>query len=139
MLPIRPGQLNCNRWVEEMCKNILQHGSADPGKHNTGKQPSVIKNAISVRCLIDQDQTIRISIRDDCKPFSPVEWKDIHQTDEDPTTNIGIRLTSGISQEMRYVNVMNMNSLYITIQRKQKTPAMSNTKVVNSGEQKEMA
>ncbi|MBR3244112.1 MAG: hypothetical protein IKF90_15680 [Parasporobacterium sp.] len=50
--------------MEEMCKNILLHGFK-PEK----------KNLISTRILIDPEKRIRISIRDDCKPFSPVEWK----------------------------------------------------------------
>ena len=90
--------------TEEMCNNILCHGFK-PQK----------KNLISARILIDQEKKIRISIRDDCTPFSPLEWKEIHNNDEDRTSNIGIRMVAAIAQEMRYVNVMDMNSLYITI------------------------
>jgi len=90
--------------AEEMCNNILRHGFK-PQK----------KNLISARILIDQEKRIRISIRDDCRPFSPVEWNRIHNNDEDRTSNIGIRMVASMAEEMRYVNVMDMNSLYITI------------------------
>lgn len=90
--------------TEEMCNNILRHGFQ-----------SQKKNLISARILIDQDKRIRISIRDDCRPFSPVEWNRIHHNDEDRTSNIGIRMVASMAEEMRYVNVMDMNSLYITI------------------------
>ena len=90
--------------TEEMCNNILRHGFK-PQK----------KNLISARILIDQENKIRISIRDDCRPFSPVEWNRIHNNDKDRTSNIGIRMVAAMAEEMRYVNVMDMNSLYIVI------------------------
>ena len=90
--------------TEEMCNNILRHGF---------KQQK--KKLISARILIDHEKKIRISIRDDCAPFSPVEWNRIHNNDEDRISYIGIRMVAAIAEEMRYVNVMDMNSLYITI------------------------
>lgn len=90
--------------TEEMCNNILRHGFK-PQK----------KNLISARILIDQENKIRISIRDDCRPFSPVEWNRIHNNDKDRTSNIGIRMVAAMAEEMRYVNVIDMNSLYIVI------------------------
>ena len=90
--------------AEEMCRNIIQHGGS-------GKK----KPLISVRVLTDDPQKILLSIRDECRPFSPVDWEKIHHNDEDRTANIGIRMTAALTEEMRYVNVMNLNSLYITL------------------------
>lgn len=90
--------------TEEICINILQHGFA-----------GIKKSMISVRCLLDEDDIIRISIRDNCRPFSPLEWEALHSIDDDATKNIGIRLVSAISEEMRYVNILDMNSLYIKL------------------------
>ena len=73
------------------------------------------KPLISVRVLTDDPQKILLSIRDEGIPFSPVDWEKIHHNDEDRTANIGIRMTAALTEEMRYVNVMNLNSLYITL------------------------
>ena len=90
--------------VEELCRNILEHGFKD---HEM--------NAISVRCLIDEEAKVRLSIRDDCIPFNPVEWYKLHHDNEDRTANIGIRMIAAISEEFRYINALNMNNLYITV------------------------
>lgn len=90
--------------VEEMCNNIIEHGFA--GRKN---------GLISVAVLVDPRMRITVSIRDDCKPFSPLEWDAIHH-DEDSASNIGIRMTAALADEMRYVNVMNLNNLYVTYQ-----------------------
>lgn len=90
--------------IEEMGKNIIEHGFV-----------SETKNLISVFVFIDENQKINISIRDNCRPFSPLEWEAIHHNDEDRTSNIGIRIVSNLADEMRYVSLMDMNSLYIRI------------------------
>lgn len=90
--------------VEEMCNNIIEHGFA-------GRKQGMI----SVAVLVDPQTRITVSIRDDCRPFSPLEWEAIHH-DEDPASNIGIRMTAALADEMRYVNIMNLNNLYVTYQ-----------------------
>lgn len=90
--------------MEEMGMNILKHGF----EKKKGQQ-------ISVFAYIDDDKKINLSIRDNCRPFSPVEWEEIHRGDEDRFHNIGIRMVGRISEEMRYVDLMEMNSLYIKI------------------------
>lgn len=94
----------CALCVEEMGKNILEHGFRKDGH-----------NLISVYAYIDDQDKIHLSLRDNCKAFSPVEWEKIHHSDADPAANIGIRMIGRLSEEMRYVNLMEMNSLYITI------------------------
>ena len=90
--------------TEEMCRNILEHGFEGQDQ-----------NVISVRCLIDEEAKARISIRDDCIPFSPVEWYELHHNTDDRTANIGIHMIAVMSEEFRYVNALNMNNLYITV------------------------
>ena len=90
--------------LEEMGRNILEHGFENKKK-----------NLISVFAFIDKEQKIHLSIRDNCRPFSPMEWEKIHHNDEERTSNIGIRMVSSLAEEMRYVNLMDMNSLYIRI------------------------
>ena len=90
--------------VEEMGKNVLQHGFRGEDRH-----------MLTVYSWIDDQKKIHISLRDDCRPFSPVEWEKIHHNDADPTANIGIRMIGRLSEEMRYVNLMEMNSLYIIV------------------------
>ena len=90
--------------VEEMCNNIIEHGFAERKR-----------GMISVAVLVDPQTRITVSIRDDCKPFSPLEWEAIHH-DDDPASNIGIRMTAALADEMRYVNIMNLNNLYVTYQ-----------------------
>lgn len=65
--------------------------------------------------MTNDPQKILLSIRDECRPFSPVDWEKIHHNDEDKTANIGIRITAALAEEMRYVYVMNLNSLYISL------------------------
>ena len=65
--------------------------------------------------MTNDPQIILLSIRDEGIPFSPVDWEKIHHNDEDKTSNIGIRMTAALAGEMRYVYVMNLNSLYISL------------------------
>lgn len=88
---------------EEMCENILEH-DFDGRKDNM----------ISVFTFVDEKNQMLISIRDNCKPFSPVEWDKIHNNDEDNIKYIGIRLVAKLAKEIRYTNALNMNSLYIS-------------------------
>ena len=90
--------------TEEMCLNIIRHGGSKK------KKPM-----ISIRVLTGDPQKILLSIRDECRPFSPVDWEKLHHNDEDKTANIGIRMTAALAGEMRYVNVINLNNLYIAL------------------------
>jgi Na+-driven multidrug efflux pump/anti-sigma regulatory factor (Ser/Thr protein kinase) len=91
-------------FAEEACRNTLEHGF-NAGKHNQ----------ISAYVFIDEQEQIHISLRDNCRPFSPTEWRKLQQNDEDPTANIGIRLMSAISKEMKYVNLFNLNNLSVIL------------------------
>ena len=88
--------------IEEMAKNILDYGFSD-GKHHS----------IDLR-LTHRDGELTIRIRDDCKPFDPQKWLEIHQP-EDPLQNIGIHMVNSIAEDLSYINTMNTNNLIITV------------------------
>ena len=90
--------------VEEMGRNIIEHGFTD-GKEHT----------IDIRILI-KDGELMLRIRDDCRPFNPVErYELIRQQEEDPTKNIGLRLVSKMSRSVQYLSALGINSLIIRI------------------------
>ena len=91
-------------FAEEACRNTLQHGFGT-GKHDR----------ISAYVFVDEQDMIHISLRDNCRPFSPSEWMELHRNDTDPTANFGIRLMSSMSKEMTYVNLFNLNSLSVIL------------------------
>ena len=88
--------------IEEMAGNIVNHGFDDDKNH-----------FIDVRVIVKGEQVI-IRLRDDCRPFNPKKWEEIHHP-EDPTAHIGIRLVKNISTEFNYVNALKLNNLIIKI------------------------
>ena len=88
--------------IEEMAGNIVDYGFDDGKKH-----------FIDVRIIIKGDRVI-IRMRDDCRPFDPKKWEEIHNP-EDPAAHIGIRLVKSISTEFDYVNVLKLNNLIVKI------------------------
>lgn len=88
--------------IKEMAYNIVDYGFDDGKKH-----------FVDIRVIVKGEQVI-IRIRDDCRPFDPKKWADIHNP-EDPTAHIGIRLVRKIATEFEYVNVLNINNLIIKI------------------------
>ncbi|MBR3051544.1 MAG: ATP-binding protein, partial [Selenomonadaceae bacterium] len=88
--------------IEEMAGNIVDYGFDDGKKH-----------FVDVRVIVKGEQVI-IRIRDDCKPFDPKKWAEIHNP-EDPAAHIGIRLVKKISTEFDYVNVLKLNNLIVKI------------------------
>lgn len=88
--------------IEEMTKNILKWG-ADGRK----------RAHIDVRIVRDDDRWI-LRIRDDCRAFDPRKWLSIHQP-ETPEANIGIRMVFGLARDVKYVNLLGLNQLVVTI------------------------
>ena len=88
--------------IEEMAGNIVNYGFDDGKNH-----------FVDVRVIVKGEQVI-IRLRDDCRPFDPKKWAEIHNP-EDPTKCIGIRLVKNISTEFDYVNVLKLNNLIIKI------------------------
>ena len=86
--------------IEEMAGNIVDYGFVDGKKH-----------FVDVRVIVNGEQII-IRLRDDCRPFDPRKWAEIHNPD-DPTAHIGIRLVRKIATEFDYVNALKLNNLII--------------------------
>ena len=88
--------------VEELVNNIIKHGFTDKKKHHIDMSVTYI------------NETYILTIKDDCKAFNPKEAAELFDP-EDKTHNIGLRLISGIAQEMKYHNSFGLNILTIVI------------------------
>jgi Na+-driven multidrug efflux pump/anti-sigma regulatory factor (Ser/Thr protein kinase) len=89
--------------MEEMTGNVVLHGfSMDEKKHN-----------LSARTIV-KDEDVILCIKDDCKPFDPVQRQRIADP-EDKTHNIGIRMVNSIAKDFTYQNVLGLNVLTIKI------------------------
>lgn len=87
--------------VEELGRNIFEHGADD------GKQ-----HFVDLKIIV-HDDGIFLRLRDNCRQFNPRERADM--ITDDPKKNIGIRIVSQISRAMDYNNLFNMNQLTIKI------------------------
>lgn len=91
--------------VEEIVANIISHGfTMDSLPHSA-----------DVRLVIDEARCI-IRVRDDCFRFDPVDYLELHQSD-DPERHIGIRMVMGMVSEVNYINSLGLNNLYMSINR----------------------
>ena len=88
--------------VEEMTKNIIQWGFG-----------SKKRSHIDVRIVQENDAWI-LRIRDDCKAFDPEKWLSIHEPGA-PEDNIGIRMVFNLAKDVKYVNLLGMNQLVVSI------------------------
>ena len=89
--------------MEEMSGNIVNHGfNADNRDHDMDVRVISMKDGILLR------------IKDNCKPFDPVEMEKLHNP-TDPSKNIGIRMVSKIADEFSYQNMLGLNVLTIKI------------------------
>ena len=89
--------------AEEMVANIIQHGFSDGKPHS-----------IDLRALFKQDDGVTLIIRDNCRPFDPKE-RFRYLTDDDPTANIGLRLTMNLAKEVTYTSAMKLNNVTIKV------------------------
>ena len=87
--------------VEELTRNILQHGGYKEKRNN-----------VSVRVVYKEELTIRI--QDDCRKFDPVQRMEMH-TPESPESNIGLRMVAKAATSMDYYNNAGINSLIIKL------------------------
>lgn len=87
--------------IEEMARNTFEHG---------GHQEKDVY--VDIRMIVRDELTIRI--RDNCVAFDPRKRLDqFHR--EDPTRNIGIRLTAGIARQIDYYNNAAVNTLIMKL------------------------
>lgn len=88
--------------MEEMAGNVVLHGFADGKKHYMDTR------------VICKDEGILLRIKDDCKPFDPLERAQ-QMSPEDNTRNIGIKMINKIAEEMTYQNMLGLNVLTVSI------------------------
>ncbi|MBR5641104.1 MAG: ATP-binding protein [Firmicutes bacterium] len=89
--------------AEEMVTNIIQHGFKDGKPHS-----------IDLRALYKEADGVTLIIRDNCRPFDPKE-RFRYLTDDDPTANIGLRLTMNLAKEVTYTSAMRLNNVTIKV------------------------
>lgn len=90
--------------IEEIGTNIIEHGFKDKQEHT-----------IHMR-VVAKDKEIIIRIKDDCKPFNPIErYKMRTKDDSNPTKNIGIRIVMGMCSSVNYICTFNTNNLIMKI------------------------
>ena len=90
--------------IEEIGTNIIEHGFKDKKPHT-----------INIRIVV-KDEEIILRIRDDCKPFNPIErYKMRTKNDSDPSKNIGIRMVTGMCNSVNYICTFNTNNLIMKI------------------------
>ena len=89
--------------IEEMAKNVVEHGIA------RGKDG----NSAEMRVLKKNGEWI-LRVRDNCRAFDPRQWIQINNP-EDPSSNIGIRMICGMARDVKYVNAMQLNNLIIKV------------------------
>ena len=88
--------------VEEIVVNIIDHGfTKDELEHQA-----------DVRLVIDKDKCI-IRVRDNCIGFDPVNYLELHQSD-DPSKHIGIRIVTSMVKDINYINSLGLNNLYMS-------------------------
>ena len=93
--------------IEEMGRNIIQYGFSDGKEHY-----------IYLRILAKAGEVI-LRIRDDCKPFNPLErYRMTIQDEKDSAKNVGIRLVMKLSSEVQYLSTFGNNNLIIRISDK---------------------
>lgn len=90
--------------VEEMAGNVIEHGFSDGKDH-----------ILEVTVIVAKDLTL-ISLRDDCKRFDLKQKIENWKLDpEHPEANLGIRIVTNLSKDIRYSNTMNINNLQIRL------------------------
>ena len=94
-------------FVEEMGNNIIEYGFTDGKSHSAELR------------LVCEDKGWILRLRDDCKKFDPMEWAKLNQP-KDITKHIGIRMIVNMSEDIKYLSVLHMNSLILNIPIKEK-------------------
>ena len=84
--------------------NIIEHGFTKAGFKAL---------EVDVRCIYENN-SISITVRDNCPGFDPEAWLALH-SGEDTLKGIGIKLIKDIASEMNYRNTIGMNILTISI------------------------
>ena len=90
--------------VEEMAKNVIEHGFTKDKK----------KHMLSARIVHKEDELI-IRMRDNCESFDPRKKYEQIYADDDAGDNYGIRMIMAEAGEVSYTTMFNLNNLLIRI------------------------
>ncbi len=88
--------------VEEMGTNIIKYGFSDKKSH-----------FLTIR-IFQKGEDITLIFRDNCGYFDPVERYN-YLKDDNPESNIGIRMMMELAQDVSYSSTLKMNNLSIKI------------------------
>ena len=90
--------------VEEMANNVIEHGFTKDKK----------KHTLNARIVHKKDELI-IRMRDNCQSFDPrKKYEQIYENDN-PDSNIGIKMIMAEASEVNYTTMFNLNNLLIRI------------------------
>jgi len=105
----------------EASKAVAQHPGRGAGQHTTRAihphraRRLLKKHSIQV-VIVTQPENIVLRIKDDCRPFNPVERARL-ASGEDPVAHIGIRMVFRLAEEVDYQNLLGLNVLTIRLPR----------------------
>ena len=94
--------------VEEMAKNVVEHGFTKDKK----------ENFLSAR-VVDKGDELIIRMRDDCPRFDPREKYEQIYANEDLSRVMGIRMIMTEAKEVKYTSMFRLNNLLIRIGTKE--------------------
>lgn len=89
--------------IEETTLNVIEHGFE--GKRD---------NTIIIRVIFYND-TITISVKDDCRQFDPKAYYDIVSKDDDKSNSMGLHIVMQLAKNVAYTNSFGMNNLMVEI------------------------
>ncbi|MCR5596316.1 MAG: ATP-binding protein [Lachnospiraceae bacterium] len=102
----RKTSMYCALCLEEMTRNVVDFGfKEDAGKHFLDSR------------IVYKDGEVMLRIKDDCKPFDPVEMYK-HLNPDTPDVNIGIKMVMRIAGDVSYQNLLGLNVLTISLRDK---------------------
>ena len=90
--------------VEEMAKNVIEHGFTKDKK----------RHVLNARIVHKEDELI-IRMRDNCESFDPRKKYEQIYASEDVGSSIGIRMIMAEAKEVSYTSMFNLNNLLIRI------------------------
>ena len=88
---------------EEMVSNIISKGFSDGKPHY-----------IDLRGRYEKDGGMTLIIRDDTKLYNPLSRLEYIKSN-DPTTNIGLRITMNLAKDVNYTSTLKLNNLEIRL------------------------
>lgn len=90
--------------LEEMAGNIVKHG------FNLDWRP----HSCEIRVIVENDHSICIRIRDDCRLFD-IREKYVASLNDDAFSNIGLKCVYGMAKDVTYISMLKTNNVIIRV------------------------